>query len=241
MDWVWLSSVKESMGLWRWAGRKAEGWHFSTLSRDWATVGCIDWIEKGLQYVRSAEARMDWYVAWAGVLMQITTISIIQIKSFKTLYAHAIIKVLICDLRFPTYGGISKLITYISSSHTLKCTSHRILHASSSAATCEVVRLWQSGLMPLHSLRLGAGVSRLPLFERWRTKRLIEYESLFHLWLIWQCERLDGLRLWTAGGTTNSLIFSQLCFTCQYRAKFETKTAKTKLTSSVRALLLFAL
>ena len=40
--------------------------------------------------------------------------------------------------------------------------------------------------MPLHSLRLGAGVSHLPLFERWRTKCLIEYESLFHLWLIWQ-------------------------------------------------------
>jgi hypothetical protein len=123
-------------------------------------------------------------------------------------------------------GASASSLRTISPSHTLKCTLHRKLHASSSAATCEVVRLWQSGLMPLHSLRLGAGVSHLPLFERWCTKCLIEYESLFHLWLIWQCERLDGLRLWTAGGTTNSLIFSQLCFTCQYRAKFETKRRK---------------
>ena len=65
--------VKESMGLWRWAGRKAEGWHFSTLSKGLSDSGLYRLDRKGLQYVRSAEERLDWYIAWAGVLMQITT------------------------------------------------------------------------------------------------------------------------------------------------------------------------
>lgn len=91
--------------------------------------GCIDWIEKGCSTCTARKKRLDWYVAWTGVLIQITTISITQIKSFKTLYAHSIIKVLIGDLRFLTYGGISKLIYVHPSLSYPECTLHRILHA----------------------------------------------------------------------------------------------------------------
>jgi hypothetical protein len=68
-----VSSVKESMGLWRWAGWKAEGWHFSTLSKGLGDSGLYRLDRKGLQYVHSTEECMDWYVAWVGVLMQIAT------------------------------------------------------------------------------------------------------------------------------------------------------------------------
>lgn len=39
---------------------ESQGWHISPLSRDWATVGCIDRIEK--QYVCNTEVHTDWYL-----------------------------------------------------------------------------------------------------------------------------------------------------------------------------------
>jgi hypothetical protein len=50
----WLSSVKESVGLWRWASRKAEGWHFSTLSKGLGDSGLYRLDRKRLQDVRNA-------------------------------------------------------------------------------------------------------------------------------------------------------------------------------------------
>jgi hypothetical protein len=65
----WVSSVKESMGV------VALGWPespkvaFLDSEQGLDDSGLYRLDRKGLQYVRSAEERMDWYVAWTGVLM----------------------------------------------------------------------------------------------------------------------------------------------------------------------------
>jgi hypothetical protein len=87
---------------------------------------------KGLQYVRSTEERTGLVLAWVGVLMQITTIC----------HANQVIQDTLSTFnnqgaRFATYGGISKLITYVRPPIP-EYTLHRTLHASS-AATCKVV------------------------------------------------------------------------------------------------------
>jgi hypothetical protein len=136
-------------------------------------VGCIDWIEKGCS---TCAARKN---AWAGVLIQITTISITRIKSFNTLLCTcnnqgAHLRSSFCDI-----WGISNLITSIPSLSYLNV--HYTVYFMLINCYLRNGRLWQSGLIPLHPLRLrrlGARVSHLPLFERWRIKFLIEYEAL---------------------------------------------------------------
>jgi hypothetical protein len=95
---------------------------------------------KGLQYVRSTEECTGLVLAWVGVLMQITAISVTQIKSF-ILHPHSTIKVLVLRPMGASAGSLRTCLL------VLEYTLHRTLHASS-ATTCGVVDSSRGGPMP---------------------------------------------------------------------------------------------